>query len=110
MHDLKPENMKYGLIVIDPTEAQNENDESTILHFCGYETQPTQSDVNSLFEELSTNEDFGLTDKMDIIEIYDAPQEIVDMYREGLLNGEITSIETHEDEDTFIDPNFDDGN
>lgn len=50
--------IKYGIIAY--TLVDKDNPKMQILHFCGYETQPTQSDFDSLVQELNTDPEFGL--------------------------------------------------
>ena len=70
--DLK--DIKYGLIVIDPTQ---EGDMRDILHFVGYWDKPTKKDVDSLREELMVDEEFGLTEIAHRLDILPAPDDIV---------------------------------
>lgn len=44
----------HGLIAVD--------DDNNVLHFCGYESEPTERDVQSLREELLSDKEFGLTE------------------------------------------------
>jgi hypothetical protein len=53
--------IKYGIIAY--TLVDEKSPKMQILHFCGYETQPTQSDFNSLVQELNTDPEFGLVGK-----------------------------------------------
>lgn len=101
--------MKYGLVVID-SRAVNEDGEAPILHFCGYEENPSDFDVQDLYRELGETPEFGCMDIMDFIEIHDASPEIVTEYREGLLNGEITEVNTEDyGEDNINDTDTDTG-
>lgn len=72
-----PKEIKYGLIAIDPLQKGEMID---ILHFCGYWDRPTEIDAESLRKELSEDEEFGLTDIADRLEIFDAPDYIVQEY------------------------------
>ena len=76
MTDNKP--IKYGLIVVDPVQ---EGEMLDILHFVGYWECPTLVDVNSLREELMTDEEFGLTHIAHRLDILPAPSYIVEEYR-----------------------------
>jgi hypothetical protein len=88
------EEMKYGLIVIDKREFDGTEDgDVTILHFCGYDKQPDCAEINALREELSTDPTFGLMDIMEYCGIYDAPDWLVDEYRNGIISGEIEKEE-----------------
>jgi len=71
--------INFGLMVID--ESGN------ILHFCGYENLPTDADKKSLYKELKEDSSFGLIDKIDSLEIMEAPQEIVISYIQNLKEG-----------------------
>lgn len=73
--------MKYGLIVIDPTQKDEMMD---ILHFVGYWNKPTKKDVDLLREELMTDEEFGLTDIAHRLDILPAPDYIVDEFKKEL--------------------------
>jgi len=35
----------------------------TVYHVCGYESEPTQEDADSLSDELSTDPEFGMIDQ-----------------------------------------------
>ena len=80
---MEPEikDMKYGLIVIDPTQKDEMMD---ILHFVGYWNKPTKKDVDLLREELMTDEEFGLTDIAHRLDILPAPDYIVDEFKKEL--------------------------
>jgi hypothetical protein len=78
--------INYGLVAVDS------NDD--ILHFCGYEEEPTQCDIDHLREELSQDMSFGLTEMMDEIEIITASDEVLKFYQDVVGNGgEITEEE-----------------
>jgi hypothetical protein len=53
---------------------------SKIVHFCGYEEEPTRQDFESLKKELFTNEEFGLAGKTLTFAI--ATSEIINFYKE----------------------------
>ena len=69
--------VKYGLIVIDPTQ---EGEMMDILHFVGYWNKPTKKDADLLREELMTDEEFGLTEIAHRLDILPAPNYIVKQY------------------------------
>lgn len=73
--------IKYGLIVVDPTQ---EGEMLDILHFVGYWSLPTLADVDSLREELMTDEEFGLTHIAHRLDILPAPSYIVEEYRKTM--------------------------
>ena len=53
-----------------------------IEHFCGYTERPTRVDHEALMEELTTDPEFGLVDRMDEIVLLEAPPEVVKLYRD----------------------------
>lgn len=73
--------IKYGLMVIDPSQ---EGEMLDILHFVGYWEQPTQQDADMLREELKTDESFGLTEMADKVIIIPAPDDIVKEFIENI--------------------------
>ena len=75
--ELNPKDIKYGLMVIDPTQ---ESEMMDILHFVGYWEKPTQTDADSLRQELLTDEEFGLTEIAHRLDILPAPDYIVQEY------------------------------
>lgn len=72
--DYNPQEIKYGLIAIDPIQ---EGEMKNVLHFCGYWEQPTLIDVESLRKELAEDPEFGLTEIAHRLEIIPASEEIV---------------------------------
>ena len=80
-----PKDIKYGLIVIDPTQ---EGDMMDILHFVGYWNEPTKADADSLREELISDEEFGLTEIAHRLDIFPAPDYIVRHYIENIAENE----------------------
>lgn len=48
-------NITHALIAV-----KMEGNSPSILHFCGYESQPNQACIDSLREELATDPEFGL--------------------------------------------------
>ncbi len=75
--ELNPKDIKYGLMVIDPTQ---EDEMMDILHFVGYWEKPTKSDADSLRQELMVDEEFGLTEIAHRLDILPAPDYIVQEY------------------------------
>ena len=75
------EMFKYGLMVINPKQ---EGEMMDILHFAGYWRKPTQSDIDSLREELHDEPEFGLQEIWDIVEILPTPPEILELYQDEL--------------------------
>ena len=77
MNNFDIKDIKYGLIVIDPTQEEEMMD---ILHFVGYWNKPTKKDADSLRQELMTDEEFGLTKIAHRLDILPAPDYIVKQY------------------------------
>lgn len=75
--DFEITDCEYWVIVIDPEDI-TENGDVAIVHMCGYIEEPTKEEIDSLKEELRTDEEFGLTEIVDRLEIYPAPQEILE--------------------------------
>jgi hypothetical protein len=63
-----------------------------ILHFCGYENKPTIKEVEHLMEELKNDEEFGLTDIAEHLEILPAPDYIVKKYIEDYKKDNLSNI------------------
>ena len=79
--ELNPKDIKYGLIVIDPTQ---EGEMMDIIHFVGYWDVPTKNDADQLREELMTDEEFGLTEIAHRLDILPAPDYIVEEFMKDL--------------------------
>lgn len=75
---------EFGLILID-SEDVDENGELTVLHFVGYEHEPTDEDAEDLRQELLENEDLGFSDVIDELDIAVAPEEVVEQYKEEYI-------------------------
>lgn len=80
-NELNPKDIKYGLIVVDPTQ---ESEMLDILHFVGYWNKPNEQDAASLREELMTDKEFGLTEIAHRLDIFPAPDYIVKQYIETI--------------------------
>jgi hypothetical protein len=80
-HDIK--DIKYGLMVIDPTQ---EGEMMDILHFVGYWKEPTIVDATNLRKELMSNEEFGLTEIAHRLDILPAPDYIVQQFFKEISN------------------------
>lgn len=78
MNTKNPNEIRYGLIVVDPTQ---EGESLDILHFVGYWTKPTESDIESLRIELMEDDEFGLSEISHRLDILPAPEYIVEEYR-----------------------------
>ena len=88
--------IKYGLIVLSQKDL--EKDIYEILHFVGYDEEPTDLNIEQLRDELKTDESFGLTGMWDDLIIIRASEETVEEYREitggdKLLEGKSSDIE-----------------
>jgi hypothetical protein len=79
---MKIKDIKYGLIVVDPEE---EGEEKSVLHFCGYENKPTKEDINSLFYELEENESFGLSHIVKRLLIIEADDAFIESIKQQAL-------------------------
>jgi hypothetical protein len=74
------EKFTHGIIVVHPEMA---NDEGVpVVHFVGYWDEPTKADVESLMNEIETDEEFGLTElaRDNKLEYYPAPEDILEYY------------------------------
>ena len=80
-HDIK--DIKYGLMVIDPTQ---EGEMMDILHFVGYWNEPTIVDATNLRKELMSDEEFGLTEIVHRLDILPAPDYIVQQFFKEISN------------------------
>ena len=77
--ELNLEDVNYGLMVVDP-QSLDENEEMDIVHFVGYWKEPSKSDADSLREELKHDDEFGLTEIADRLQILPAPQNVVEHF------------------------------
>lgn len=75
--------INYGIIAVDKREVESGGEEGSaeILHFCGYANEPSTEDYESLLEELSTDEEFGLIKIIEHIVLLEAPSYIIEHYR-----------------------------
>lgn len=82
------EKFSYGIMVLNPSLAND--DGIPIVHFVGYWDEPTQSDIDSVKMELETDEEFGLIEdaKSGKLAYYPAPQDIIGIYYNAVLNHE----------------------
>lgn len=71
--------VKYGLVVLD-VKNPNEDGSIPILHFVGFRTPPGENEIKHLREELKTNKEFDLIDKIDDLVIYFASEDIMNWY------------------------------
>jgi hypothetical protein len=105
MGQLEAKDMKFGLIAIDKRDLSDDpKSEAVILHFCGYGNKPTEDDISMFFYTMANTPEFGLTDKMEFIDVYEAPESIVEQYRTDILNGEISETKINDDGTTTTAP------
>ncbi len=68
--------IKYGIIAYELTP---DPDEINIVHFCAYESPPSDDEFLGLMEELNTDPEFGLVGRMGVdVFLKLAPQDMVD--------------------------------
>lgn len=70
-------NIKYGISVIDITKI-NVNESYDVIHFVGYETEPTHLDYLSLYEEFRTDETLHMVDMIDNIRLIPSTQDMIE--------------------------------
>ncbi len=85
--------LRYGLMAIDRRQFESDDEFLNILHFCGYQVEPDEEDIEILLKELQTDEEHELTEIADYIMVIPAPEDIVEKYqkiidegRQSLLN------------------------
>ena len=69
----------HGIMVIDPKNP-NEDGSIPVRHFVGYWEEPQEADVLSLYDELRTDEEFGLTEIIDDLELVPATPEVLEYF------------------------------
>ena len=74
--------INYGLVAA----VQIDRFHVEIVHFCGYEQEPTDVEIQALEEELQTDPQFDLVGRDDYI-IVPTTEDMVDFYRR-VHNGE----------------------
>ena len=79
---------QYGLMVVNMNEI-DENGDVDILHFVGYCYPPTEDDIENLRIQILEDEEIGLTDIADTLDISIAPEEIVSFYKKQYLEWSI---------------------
>lgn len=81
--------INYGIIAVEK-EPLKEGIMS-IVHFAGYKDKPGKEHFDQLKEELSVEEEFGLTDRMDEVEFYLCPDDVLEEFKLDLMkDGKIT--------------------
>lgn len=83
----KFEKFTHGIMVIDP-ENLNEDGSIPVYHFVGYWEEPNENAVMDVYEELRSDEEFGLTEKIDELEIVPATQEVIEYFNTYIHNHE----------------------
>jgi len=73
------EKFTHGIMVIDP---KNPNDDGSVpvIHFVGYWEEPSDNDVYGLYNEFKTDEDLGLVDKIDELEMVKATPDVLEHF------------------------------
>lgn len=63
-------------------DRKNPNDDETIpmVHFRGYWEKPSHDDIVGLYNELRTDEEFGLIEIIDNLDLVPATQEVIEHY------------------------------
>jgi hypothetical protein len=88
---MNPEDIKYGLVAFDRRELEADPERGAIiLHFCGYADPITAEDLREFKRTLAKTPEFGLTDKMEFIQIEYATQENIEQYKTDLINQTLT--------------------
>jgi hypothetical protein len=81
LENLRPKEVKFGLIAIDPEQEGSMKD---ILHLCVYHEPPTMEDLISLRKELQENPQFGLTHIAHRIEFLAAPDDVLQSFIDSI--------------------------
>lgn len=79
-----PFKIRYGIIAVD---KKIENNEISVLHFCGYEKKPTKVCFTDLAKELSTDREFGLVGKSERYFLMEAPKDVVTKFARMVVRG-----------------------
>ena len=98
--------VKYGLIFLSKKDI--ERDIFEVIHFVGFETEPSQSDRDGIWDEVMNGDEFTIKDEYgaDDIIMIDADEYTLSLYKSIIANGEEynKNDETDEDDDmTAID-------
>jgi hypothetical protein len=79
-------NMKrftHGIMVIDPLNPDDDDDNVTVIHFVGYWKEPTDEDADRLREELRIDPDFkNYRDIVDRLIMYPATKDCLKYYND----------------------------
>jgi hypothetical protein len=79
------EKFKYGIMVVDPLNPEDVDEDVTVIHFVGYWEEPENWDVeaNRLREELRTDPDFEYyRDIIDRLLFYPATPDCLKYYND----------------------------
>ena len=74
------EKFKYGIMVVDPKNPENTNENLITIHFAGYWKKPTDADADNLREELRNDLEFELRDAVDRFVMYPATKGCLEFY------------------------------
>lgn len=87
-------NIKYGIIAIDKRQIEEGDKDGMVdvIHFCGYENEPTIKEYEDLYRELGEDESFGLTEIIQFIELAPAPEDIVERFKEEIIEAEKNNL------------------
>lgn len=70
----------YGIMVVPKQNL------TSVVHFCGYEEEPTAYDYVSLREELNTDTELGLAGEIDEHLLLPATPDVIDYFRPFIEN------------------------
>ena len=80
------QNIKYGIVAYT-IKGDHQKPYISILHFCGYETPPTDDDLKSLELELETTEEFGLVGRINKdVKLMIATEDMIEQFKKALDN------------------------
>lgn len=72
--------MKFNYAYVLINKEVRDDNTFGVYHFCGYETQPTIDDYNSLLEELKDDPEFGWGPDFDNFKLVEASQDVLDHF------------------------------
>ena len=89
----------YGVGFINPND-QDENGDVTILHMVLMEQPPDDDMVQHLWDEIATDEEFGLAEIVDELEMIELPDEIINDIKQRMsLTNDVETKDHFGDED-----------
>ena len=71
------------------TGTKTENGDYSVVHFVGYWKKPTETDLESLKNELKTDPQFGLCNVFDELKFFPATQDCLDYYNKQVEKDDI---------------------